>query len=48
MCSMAEIMLYHLALEDTQRVRPDTIGPSGPIEAHFTFREHCRGQNSQG
>jgi len=41
-------MLDHLALEGTKRVRPDTIGPSGPIEAHFTFREHRRGQNSRG
>jgi len=43
---VAEIMLDHLALEDTKRVRPDTIGSSGPIEAYFAFREHCRGQNS--
>ena len=35
------ITLDQLALEGTKRVRPDTIGPSGPIEAHFTFREHC-------
>jgi len=37
-------MLDHLALEGTKRVRPDTIGSSGPIETHFT----CRGQNSRG
>jgi len=43
--SAAEIMLDHLALEHTKRVRPDTIGSSGPIEAHFIFRERCCGQN---
>jgi hypothetical protein len=45
--STAEITLDHLALEDTKRVRPDTIGPSGPVEAHFAFRGHCREHNSR-
>ena len=41
-------MLGHLGLEDTKRVRPDIIGPSGAIEAHFIFRGRRRGQNSRG
>jgi len=42
-----EITLDHLALEGTKRVRPNTIRPSGPIEAHSAFRgQNSRGQNS--
>jgi len=41
------ITLDHLALEGTKRVRPDTIRPYGPIEAHSAFRgQNSRGQNS--
>ena len=45
---VAEVTLDHLALEGAKRVRPDTIGASGPVEALFAFRRHCRGQNSRG
>ena len=36
--SAAEVTLDHLALEDTKQVRPGTIWPSGPVEAHFALR----------
>ena len=39
-------MLECLALERKKQVRPDTIGSSGSVEAHFAFRGYCRGQNS--
>ena len=45
--SAAEVTLDHLAPEDTKRVRPDTIRPSGAVEAHFAFRGHYRGRNSR-
>ena len=38
-------MLDYLALARTKQVRPDTLGYSGPIEAHLAFRGHCRGRN---
>jgi hypothetical protein len=44
--STAEVTLDRLAPEGTKRVRPDIIGPSGPAEAHFVFRGHCRGQTN--
>ena len=44
--SAAEVTLDHLAIECTKRVLQDTIGPFVPVETHFGFRGHCRGQNS--
>jgi len=46
--SAAEVTLDHLVLEGTKQVRPDTIGFTGPVETHFAFRGHSRGQNSRG
>ena len=36
----AEVTLDHLALECAKRVRPSTIGTSGPVEARFAFRRY--------
>ena len=43
--SARRVTLDRLALERTKQVRPDTIESSGPVEAHFAFREHGCGRD---
>ena len=38
-------MHERLALEGTKQDRQDTVGSSGEVEAHFTFRGNCRRRN---